>query len=185
MRGSNSRRAFLRLRRDPKARIPASGAKATTGIMQWSMIRARSARPCAERHPPQSRDSGRCFPPSYNRGATAQRAGCRLYDRSGRPSCAASSACRKTPALSRCFQPSDALSRVETSSVGCAEKSPKCRMPSMLRRKLVGSALVVSVSASTKSISCRPAGFVGASKQREVSAICCCLSAGKALYQQC
>jgi hypothetical protein len=42
------------------------------------------------------------------RGGVAQRAGCQSYDRSGQPSCAASSACHTTPTLSRCFEPSDA-----------------------------------------------------------------------------
>jgi hypothetical protein len=75
---------------------------------RWLTIKARSARPYSERHLPQSRDIGRCSPASYGRGGVAPRAGCRSCDKSGRLSCAASSACHKGPTLSRCFQPSDA-----------------------------------------------------------------------------
>jgi hypothetical protein len=75
---------------------------------RWSTIRTRSARQYLERHPPQSRDIGRCSPASYGRGGVALRGGCRSCDKSGRPSYAASSACHKRPTLSRCFQPSDA-----------------------------------------------------------------------------
>src|SRR6202035_3129218 len=45
---------------------------------------------------------------SLFRGGVAQRAGCQSYDRSVRPSCAASSVSHRRLTLGRCFQPSDA-----------------------------------------------------------------------------
>lgn len=56
----------------------------------------------------QFQDIGRYSPASYDRAGVAQRAGCRFYDRSGQPSCAASSGCHNRSIPSRCFLPSDA-----------------------------------------------------------------------------
>src|ERR1019366_4527150 len=82
--------------------------KRPPALCRWSTIKARAARRYLERHLLQSRDIGRCSPVSYGRGGAALRAGCRSCDKSGQPSYAASSACRKSPTPSRCFRPSDA-----------------------------------------------------------------------------
>src|ERR1700686_4226291 len=77
-------------------------------FIETCTIRARSVQRYLGRHPPQSPDIGLCSPASYVRGGFAQRAGYQSCDRSGRPSCAASSVYHKRPTLGRCFQPSDA-----------------------------------------------------------------------------
>jgi hypothetical protein len=72
---------------------------------RWSTIRAQSVQPYSRRRPPQSRDTGRCFPIRYDRGEAGLHASFRSCDKSGQPSCGALSACRKMLTLSQCFNP--------------------------------------------------------------------------------
>ena len=79
-----------------------------TRTVPQQAIKDRSAQRCLERHRPRSRDIERCPPALYGRVEVGQRECCRFCGRSGPPSSASSSACRKQPARGRYSRPSGA-----------------------------------------------------------------------------